>query len=505
MRQTFFIFILLIFSICAYGQTEKVSDTTLFKNITDINLQIKRSTQSSASTTVVHQVAPHSQDTIKPIILGDSLFIESVDSIYQNPLDLLYRRTENGTLALPYSSINSYALQGLTFKDTLFYNPLFLPMIFNGKMLPTDLSFYPPKDTLSKKGLLIPQELTFAPRLADADFVSKIRRNYYMENPDKIKYSVLFFDSLPTVVTDEEVRDSFNPFKRLITTETTYSLEAPDVEGVKIGRRYWVSSGEHSLQFSQNYFSDNWHKGGTNNLNINNYHALKADYKKNKVKFSNTLEWRLSVFNAPEDSIRKYRIGEDMVRYSSSFAVDAFAKGWSYSTNLEARTQLFKNYAINSTNLRSTLLSPLYANLGVGLTYQLDKKSSKVRHRRVRWNIDLSPISVDFRYVDDENVSVKRYGIEEGKKHSLNLGSNIKSVLIYDFTKYITWNSRFTYFTSYKKVVSEFENTLNLSLSNAFSTRIYLNLRYDDGVPPHEKFKYLQFHETLSFGFNFKW
>ena len=85
------------------------------------------------------------------------------------------------------------------------------------------------------------------------------------------------------------------------------------------------------------------------------------------------------------------------------------------------------------------------------------------------------------------------------------MGSTVTSMLKYDITRYITWDSRFKYFTSYKKIEAEFENTLNMALSNYFSTRLYLNLRFDDSVPADSKFKHLQVNETISFGLNFKW
>ncbi len=420
------------------------------------------------------------------------------------PLDSMYRRSPSGTLQLPDDLYNQNTLRGLGFRDTMFYSPLYLPVIYTGNMLPRDLNFYSTQDS-SSLGVLIPQEQTFAPRLRSADFVNAVRRNYYLTHPDMVKYSVAHFDTIPAAITREDVTENFNPFKELISTETNYSLEAPQVEGVEIRRKYWIFSGEHSLQFSQNYFSDNWHKGGTSNLNINNYHVLRLNYKKDKVKFNNTIEWRLSVYNAPEDSIRKYRIGQDLIRYFGDFGIDAFIKNWSYSANLDVRSQLFNNYAPNSNELRSAFLSPLYVNAGIGLRYTLDKKSEKVRHRRTRINLHLAPISVNYKYVANENVDVTRFGIDEGKRSSFDIGSTITGELIYDFNKYITWTSRLKYFTSYHKVESEFENTLNMALTNAFSTIIYVNLRYDDGVPPDPRFKYLQINQMLSFGLNYKW
>ncbi len=105
----------------------------------------------------------------------------------------------------------------------------------------------------------------------------------------------------------------------------------------------------------------------------------------------------------------------------------------------------------------------------------------------------------------NDSVNVKRYGIPEGRRSVLDMGSTITSIIKYDITRYITWDSRLTYFTSYDKVMSEFENSLNMALSNAFSTRIYVNVRYDDDVPPDPNLKYWQISQTLSFGLNYKW
>lgn len=495
--------------------------TDLFHDITDISKQIRERASRPETPQDPGRIEAESlslpSDTFPVIGVPDSVPSPAVtprlDSfvpiqpvrVSRNPLDSIYTRKGNGTLQLPLYSYNTEAMRGLTFRDTLFYNPLFLPMIFTGKMLPRDLSFYSPVDE-TEGGVLIPRERTFAPALRHFDFVRDVRRDYYMSYPDRITYSVLSFDSIPSASDgDEMVRESFNPFRELIQAETTYSLEAPGVEGATIGRRYWVRSGEHSFQFAQNYFSDNWHKGGTNNLNFNSLHILRANYHKDKVKFNNTMEWRLSVFNAPDDSLRKYRIGNDLIRYYGDFGVDAFVKGWSYSMNMEAKSQLFNSYPTNSSNILSSFMSPLYVNAGVGLKYNLDKRSENVRHRRIRWELALAPVSISYRYVWNDDVDVVRYGIPEGDKSLLDLGTTITSILKYDFTRYITWDSRWTYFTAYDKVVSEFENSLNMALSNALSTRIYVNVRFDDSVPADPELQHWQINQTLSFGLNYKW
>lgn len=481
----------------------------LFHDITDISRQIEqRTTPRQDEQTVMPAITVTPQDSV-PLIISPQRFLLQTEPgeppAYINPLDSIYLRRENGTLQLPDMNFNVGALRGLTLRDTLFYSPLFLPIIFTGKMLPRDLSFYPLGDD-SEKGLLVPQEKTFAPALRHIDFVQDVRIAFYKKFPDRISYSILDFDSIPRVESrDEIVRETFNPFRELLKTETTYSLDAPGVDVTTIDRKYWVHNGEHSFQFAQNYFSNNWHKGGTNNLNFNNYHIIRANYEKNKIKFNNAIEWRLSLFNAPEDSVRSYRIGNDLIRYYGDFGVNAFLKGWSYSTNMEAKSQLFNNFIPNTNDKRSSFLAPLYVNAGVGLKYEMNKRSEKVRHRGVKWTLALAPISINYKYVGNKAIDVKRYGIPEGRRSLMDIGSTITSILKYDFTRYITWDSRLTYFTSYEKVMSEFENGLNLSLSNAFSTRIYVNVRYDDGVPADPDFQYWQVNQTLSFGLNYKW
>jgi len=458
------------------------------------------------------------QDTLLVPIISDSVKVANAlktpkkksvftPIVIRTSLDSLYTRKDNGTIQLPDQielSYDSY-LNILNFRDTMLYNPLFLPVVFTGRIESPDSAFvYPPEDN-RLKGILISPDDAFGAETEKLAFAEKVRRYYYLNNPTEIKISASNMSDVKQTASDTFVREKFNPFKELLSSETSFSLEKPDVEGVKIARVYWIKSGEHSLQFSQNYFSPNWHRGGTSNLNINGNQIFNVNYQKDKVRFNNRLEWRLSVFSAPDDSLRNYRVGDDMLRYYGDFGLDAYKKTWSYSMNLEAKTQLFKSYQSNKDELRSAFLSPMYVNAGIGMKYNLDKKSESVRNRRVRLAVSISPLSVNYKYVGNSDVKQERYGIPEGKKYIFDQGSTVTANLTYDLTKYVSWTSRFKYFTNYSKVEAEFENTLNMSLSQFFSTRLYLHLRYDDGVPSHEDYKYLQINEVVSFGLNFKW
>ena len=515
-RLLILIFIVSGFSLSA-SEAYRVDTTATFNEITDIELRLKEianEVKKSDSITVVVQ-----DSTLVPVYTDvDTIVIEELvelpkkesaftPSRLKTSLDSLYTRKDDGTIKLP-EQVFPYDLYigSLSFQDTMFYNPLFVPVVFTGRIEPADSVFFKPKEEEDKlKGILIPSDQTFAPILERHSFINKVRGHYFREQPADIKLSTSALSGLRPAASDQDVSKEYNPFKELLSSQTSYSLDRPDVKGTEIDRVYWIKTGDHSLQFSQNYLSPNWHRGGTSNLNINSNHVIDINYQKDKVRFNNRIEWRLSIYNAPDDSLRNYRIGNDMFRYYGDFGLDAFLKSWSYSTNLEAKTQIFKSHQSNKNELRSAFLSPLYVNAGIGMKYNLDKRSKTVRNRRVRLSLALSPLSINYRYVGNNEVDRNRYGIPEGDKSLLDKGSTITSNMTYDFTKYITWESRFKYFTNYSKVEAELENTLTMSLTQMFSTRLYLNLRFDDSVPSHEDYKYLQINEVLSFGLNYKW
>ncbi len=486
---------------CSKTNAQEVQINQIFEDITDIEKLVKQSAINESPT--IKSQTTIINDTIVSQLL-DAAFVVGNLPEGAVALDSMYQRGENGTLQLPEKPAR-YIPDWMTFRDTVIVNPLFLPIVFRGGMVPEDLELYSQKSEYKHKGSLISKNETFANDIAHLKFVTDRRIDFYKEFPDRVRFSFLDFDDAPMIGSDQDVVETFNPFKELISTETSFSLAAPDVDGVKLKRKYWTRNGDHALHFNQNYFSPNWHKGGTNNFNIINSHILKFNYRKNKVKFNNTLEMRVALMTAPDDTVRNYRISDDVLRYVADFGVDAFGKHWSYSTNMDARTQFFNNHPANSTDIQSAFLAPLYVNVGVGLKYNLEKKSEKVRHRKISLSFNFDPASISLKYVGHKDVDVKRYGIDEGKKHVLDIGSTVTGNMSYNFNRYISLNTRLKYFTSYHKVEAELENTLNMALTNALSTRLFVHLRYDDGVPADPKYKFLQVNELLSVGLNYKW
>lgn len=286
---------------------------------------------------------------------------------------------------------------------------------------------------------------------------------------------------------------------------SNHHFKLDKINGKTLKRQYWFLGMETSLQFSQNYISENWYKGGSSNLNIMFSNRITYEYKRNKIRWKNEMENRLSIFNAAKDSVNRYRVAEDLFRLRSNIGYKAFSK-WFYSFDAEASTQLFTNRAENSLQKHAAFLSPVLFNTGIGLKYELDKKSTRIYGRAIKIGLFLSPLSYNLKWSLRDDVDLARHGFPKGKQIVHQIGSTIKAELIWHFDSRISWQSRLYANTNYETTVGEFENMLNFSLTRFLSTRLYLYMRYDDSVTrPDEKSSFLQVNELISIGLYYRW
>lgn len=403
-----------------------------------------------------------------------------------------------------HKASNYNRLSTMTFQDTAIVNPLFLPLIFKGEFIPANTTFYDfpwrnPKTAYSD--LYQPDTSLFAKEIKTEQFQDQVYKYMEKNHPDYFRYSIL---NVPKDIPQpKEIRT--NPFADLfkVESEADFSdVAAPQKYQPKI--KYWRPFFESSIQFSQNYISENWYKGGNGNLNLFTRNYLKYDYNKDKIQFTNELEWKASFYTAPKDTVHNYRIGDDVFRIHSNFGYKAFNK-WFYTFDAEFKTQFFTNFKENSEQKLAAFFAPYSINLGLGMKYEL-KKDFKQKGKNLAFTINVAPLSYTYMYSINKDIDLARHGFEDGKNYLSKIGSTVRADLTYNFNHFISWQSRLYYFTSYDRIEGEFENTLNLAISRFFSTRIYLNLRYDDGVEKKkESDNYLQVYELISFGFNYKW
>lgn len=426
--------------------------------------------------------------------------IDGRTPVYLNQDSLFYEMTDLESMLKKSMMDGSWSLQ-----ESLIINPLFMPVLFTGKILPDNFTLYKPFEILSKPdyGLPVHTSNLFEKEIYEKEMQRKAYLYLTFHHPEAIKYIA---GILPKdIPIPEEIK--VNPYRDLFKIEPLPDYGNMGKPQKFIPKpRFWIANFEHSLQFSQNYISPNWYKGGNSNLNLLSYNKFQHKYEKEKVSIENKIEYKLGLYTSTSDSLRNFRIGEDIFSINSSYGYKAFSK-WYYTVSLGFWTQFFNNYYENRNDLKSSsFLSPVNLNIGLGMEYKLNKKFPSDKYKKIDFTANISPFSFNYKYIYDDKVDHNRYGLTPDQKALNNFGSKINTNFTYNFNRQVSWISEFYYFTSYEKVESEFKNTLNMAINRYFSTKFFFNVRFDDGVIKKKSSdSYFQYYEILSFGFNYKW
>lgn len=303
------------------------------------------------------------------------------------------------------------------------------------------------------------------------------------------------------VVTAAEVAE-LAPMANIIPEEGILpQMEGLNVTGVELEVKkpnFWKTAGNMTLQFTQNYISGNWYKGGESTNTLVSGFTFDVNYDdKQKLQFDNRLEMKLGFTTAPSDTMHRYRTNTDLIRVSSKLGLRAF-KAWYYTVGLDVNTQLLRNYKTNSNSLQSAFISPLRLTLNVGMDYKKTGKNYNV-------SVTLSPLAYQWTYVGDRNVDETKFDVDKGNRVAQYFGSSMKTTSKWTIHKNITWESRLDAFTNYEKVEASWENTFNFNISKYLSTQLFLHGRFDDAATKKKGYSYFQFKEFLSFGLQYNW
>ncbi|MDR0427614.1 MAG: DUF3078 domain-containing protein [Dysgonamonadaceae bacterium] len=387
-------------------------------------------------------------------------------------------------------------------------NPYLLPPVFDGKF-GFEVATLSLDNPYEKKSSVFPvlNERDSLPTeiLGKTKFREKAYRDFLRNNMLSVKYTYKDFDKEAEKI--EEIKPNF--FKNLFAIDPEIELERSSIDQSTRfypKKRYWKVSGSSLLQISQNYISDNWASGGIGSFSLLSIQNHTANYEKGKFRCNNFIEWKLSFYRNKNDSVP--RVGEDLFRTYSDVNLKAFHNKWSYSANLELKTQLFAHSDGNPRYYKSDFFAPFQVNMGIlGMKYETKSTSSKNKYQVVNFNVDISLFSLQSRWLFDDEIDPIRHGIEKGKNHTIDLGSTLNSKLTVNFNRQISFASRLKYFTNYEETLVESENELKMAFNQFFTTRLYLYARFDDSedIKRDEKLGYLQLNQLLSFGFNFTW
>jgi len=96
----------------------------------------------------------------------------------------------------------------------------------------------------------------------------------------------------------------------------------------------------------------------------------------------------------------------------------------------------------------------------------------KVNKKKLTLSVVMSPAAYNMKYVGNDKVNETSYGLKEGETFLHDVGSKFLTNMKWTMFPSVTWESRLYYFTSYKKVEAEWENTFNFVLKPLFVNQI---------------------------------
>lgn len=370
----------------------------------------------------------------------------------------------------------------------------------------------PLDDAYSHLSQIVP--LTFyhgvTQRLFDIDYTAPLRRDVdllvsrmYISHPEYV------LDTDSRLTAEGEI--AFRPDEPVVnnTGMTSQAEEevihipsasrpSSDVTLVTMRPNFWTYSGDFSLQFLQNYVSDNWYKGGESTYSMIGAVTYNANYNdKEKIKWDNRIEMKLGMQSSQGDTLHSYKSSEDLIRLTSKLGIQSVKK-WYYTLQFIASTQFTHGYKSNDETVYSDFMSPLNVNLSLGMDYKVEWCK-----KRLVGTVNISPMAANFKYVDRLYLANK-YGISEGKHSLWDIGSTFTTDLTWTFSKLIKWKTRLYAYTTYKRTEVEWENTFNFQLSRYISTSLFVYPRFDDSASKKDgKYGYLQLKEYWSLGFNY--
>ncbi len=260
----------------------------------------------------------------------------------------------------------------------------------------------------------------------------------------------------------------------------------------------WTKSGNTTFNFSQVSLT-NWAAGGKSSMSGVFMVNYAANYKKDKVRWDNTFDFRYGFLKEQDQDLRK---SDDKIDISSKLGIEA-KKNWFYSGLLNFKSQFAPGYNYPDTdNAISKFIAPGYLTAGLGMDYKTDVFSAM-----------FAPLSGKFTFVADDNLSEQgAFGVDSGSKVRSEMGATVKFAVKKDIMKNVTLDTKLDLFSNYlhnpENIDVDWTVKINMKVNDYLSANLITQMIYDDDV----KFENsdgsveprLQFMESFGIGLTFK-
>lgn len=321
--------------------------------------------------------------------------------------------------------------------------------------------------------------------------------NVYVTRPELVKESEKTLEEVGGL---QEVAPTSSDVEVVANNDApvvTPSNDVGDFDVVIKKPNFWTFKQDYYLQFLQNFFTNNWYKGGERNYSMLGNIVLQANYNnKQKITFDNKLELKLGFQTSESDSLHKFRTSDDLIRYTGKLGIQA-TRRWYYTFQVLTYTQFHKGLKSNDHYIYSDFMSPFNFNLSIGMDYKFESKNKKANG-----TLNLAPVAYNFRYVGREDLAT-RYSLKPNHSTLNDIGSSLTFNFRWNPSNLITYESRLWGYTTYRRAEVEWENTFTFKLSKYISAKLFLYPRFDDGTVRDDDYGFFQFREYTSLGFSY--
>ena len=346
------------------------------------------------------------------------------------------------------------------------------------------------------------KSLSLKPQTGDdvADAIDQALMNVYLRRPD------LVVNNESNLQAAGSIREDVNQELTQEVELTDFAAPVPDepeavpIQIVVQKPNFWKFTGQASLQFTQNYFSDNWYKGGNNNQNLLASLILQANYDDQKrLSWENKLEMRLGFMTTPSDTCHKFLTSNDKLNLYSKLGLKA-KKAWFYTATAEANTQFMPGYRSNNRLKFSNFLAPFDVYFSIGMDFKPSLKNGNT------FSLALLPFSYKMRWLNDKDDNIHRvYNmVDEDITH--DFGSKLEMNCKFQIAKDFFWKSRLYCYSAYDYVEAEWENSFTYAFSKYINAEVFTLWRFDDNRDRKyydEHLGYFQFKEYFTLGLTY--
>ena len=253
--------------------------------------------------------------------------------------------------------------------------------------------------------------------------------------------------------------------------------------------KYWKIGGDASITFGQSALI-NWSAGGVSTVSINGLINFHADYKKNKILWTNNLILAYGMYKEKDDDRSK---NDDKIDFVSNFGYE-MTKNWYYSFTLGFKSQFDYGYPEEQDTLyNSKFMAPSYTTAGLGLTYRPGEylqlilspatyRLTTVLDQRLADNGEFGVDPAEYVMLEDSTLLKTK----DGRQIRHEFGFNLKFMYKVMIVKNVNFQTNLELFSNYledpQNIDVYWDTYFTFNINSWLSANLTTSLIYDHDI-----------------------